>query len=139
MSGNLPDLPEPADTAYVEGPAMQGGEYRTLSKSYEPDCAMYSPNQVRAIQEAAFNAGRAEGGKDAGWLPIETGPTNQQVLALYKGREIVIANQRAPNDSPSGWCHQNAIGTEPPNGGLTHWRPLPSLPTPPAAISQEPK
>lgn len=111
LTGGMPDLPEPADTAYVEGPAMQGGEYRTLSKNYEPDCAMYSPNQVRAIQEAAFNAGRAEGGKDAerlDWLERQS--------ESYGFQDIHEGNR---------WCVEGAYAT---------LRKLID-----AAISQEPK
>jgi hypothetical protein len=43
-------LPDAASTAYISGP--QGGEYRPLANSYEPDCAMFSPNQVYALIDA---------------------------------------------------------------------------------------
>lgn len=52
----LPELPKPALTAYVEGPAMQGGEYRNLADSYEPGCAMFSPEQMKAYALAAIEA-----------------------------------------------------------------------------------
>lgn len=70
---------------------------------------------------------------EAGWQPIETGPVNVEVLALYKGARRVIAMQRSADDSPSGWCHQEAFGNDGPFRGLTHWAPL--LPTPPAGTN----
>jgi len=46
----VPPLPEPSSTAYIQG--HSGGEYRTLSDSYEPDCAMFSPQQMHAYIDA---------------------------------------------------------------------------------------
>jgi hypothetical protein len=51
-------LPPPCDTALVQGP--QGSEYKMLSDSYEPDCAMYSPNQLIAAVRAAQQERRRE-------------------------------------------------------------------------------
>ena len=48
--GEYPALPEPSSTAYIQG--HSGGEYRTLSDSYEPDCAMFSPQQMHAYIDA---------------------------------------------------------------------------------------
>ena len=48
--GEHPALPEPSSTAYIQG--HSGGEYRTLSDSYEPDCAMFSPQQMHAYIDA---------------------------------------------------------------------------------------
>ena len=48
--GEYPALPEPSSTAYIQG--HSGGEYRTLSDSYEPDCAMFSPQQMHAYLDA---------------------------------------------------------------------------------------
>jgi hypothetical protein len=45
-----PPLPDAASTAYISGP--QGGEYRPLANSYEPDCAMFSPKQMHAYLDA---------------------------------------------------------------------------------------
>jgi len=70
---------------------------------------------------------------EAGWQPIETGPVNVEVLALYKGRRHVIAMQLPPDYSPGGWCHREAFGNDGPFRGLTHWAPL--LPTPPAGTN----
>jgi len=52
----LPPLPKPADTALIQGP--QGGEYRSLSDNYEPDCAMFSPNQMRAYGQLCRTSDR---------------------------------------------------------------------------------
>lgn len=76
----------------------------------------------------APRAGKGEGAVME-WRPIETGPTNQQVLALFRGDRYVVAIKRADNDSPAGWCHHLAIGSfDTPNRGLTHWMPLPPPP-----------
>jgi len=73
--------------------------------------------------------GAAPPAPEAGWRPIETGPVNVEVLALYKGRRHVIAMQRSADDSPSGWCHHEAFGNDGPFRGLTHWAPLLPAPT----------
>ena len=44
----LPELPEPAELAYVEGVAMQGGEYRSLAMDYDEWSARYSVRQMTA-------------------------------------------------------------------------------------------
>jgi hypothetical protein len=64
------------------------------------------------------------------WQPIETAPTNVQVLALFHGKYPVIAHKYADHDDPSGWGHSFAGGKAfyEPNRGLTHWTPLPPSP-----------
>ena len=52
MSNQYPPLPEPTDMALVYGPGMTGTTYATLSKSYEPSCAMFNVAQLRAYADA---------------------------------------------------------------------------------------
>jgi|GEM_PF-3728014 len=54
----LPGLPEPALHALVEGNAMQGGEYRSLSQEWDEHSARFSEKSVRALQIATWNAAR---------------------------------------------------------------------------------
>jgi hypothetical protein len=58
-TSELPPLPEPADTALVEGVAMQGSEYRTLSRDYEEWTARYSVRQMREYALAALSHARS--------------------------------------------------------------------------------
>lgn len=60
-----PELPEPADSAYINGP--QGGEYRSLANSFEPGCAMFSPDQMRAYVDAAREQDRARAAAPDHW------------------------------------------------------------------------
>lgn len=65
-----------------------------------------------------------------GWQPIETGPTNVLVVALFRGKRPVIAHKNSERDNPRGWCHAEALGSfDEPNRGLTHYMPLPPAPT----------
>jgi hypothetical protein len=45
VSHTMPELPKASTIASVRGP--QGSEYRNLSMDYEPDCAMFSPVQMK--------------------------------------------------------------------------------------------
>lgn len=56
---DLPPLPEPATCAYVQGRAMQGGEYRDLAADYDESSARYSVAHMRAYVLADRAAGRA--------------------------------------------------------------------------------
>jgi hypothetical protein len=142
LTGGMPDLPEP-DIESTQCDATM--RYTTLHS--------YSKTSVRAIQEAAFNAGRAE----AVWQPIASAPQNRTLLVGYfnkhgkwrtvKGCYYPAGVLLCEDDStkcdeegyaPAGWyeeCEsQDAIART--DETPTHWQPLP---TPPAAISQEPK
>lgn len=58
----MPELPKAAGSAYVQC-GFQGPEYRHLADSYEPDCAMYSPNQIKAYGESVRQACEAQYGE----------------------------------------------------------------------------
>lgn len=60
MMSDMPKLPDQCTMAYFEGRANQGGEYRALANSYEPGCAMFSPEQMRAYAREHAAALQAE-------------------------------------------------------------------------------
>jgi hypothetical protein len=65
----LPELPAPVTHALIQGAAMQGSEYRRLADSYEPGCAQYSADQMRAYALAACEA--ATGAHKPDELPVD--------------------------------------------------------------------
>lgn len=72
---------------------------------------------------SALEAARADGG----WLPIESAPSDTEVL-MYCPHRHASNPERVEagvyHDTRGGWCHSFA----------THWRPLPS---PPASASKD--
>lgn len=104
----------------------EGGRYDDwLGLALEQaDAALSQTMQPQAKPAAGEQAGAV------GWLPIETGPTNVLVVALFRGKRPVIAHKNSERDNPRGWCHEAAFGSfDEPNRGLTHWMPLPPAPT----------
>ena len=126
------DLCDEKDAAWDAGAKSRDVEIADLKKAYES--AFYEIAKLRAIQEAAFNAGRAEGGKDAGWLPIETAPTEGREMFVVKAFNVCNGFTGGKPYTSDPWCvwHESDSSFARWNHKFqpTHWMPLPP---PPAA------
>lgn len=88
-----------------------------------------NPNIARACDRTGEECTMPREVVQSGWMPIETAPTNVQVVALFRGVFPVIAYKNPESDSPRGWCHAEALGHfDAPNRGLTHWMAIPAAP-----------
>ena len=80
------------------------------------------PYGLRARIEALLKTG--------GWTVVaERLPDAYMPVIAVVNNRALLATFRKENDSPSGWCHIEAMGLfDKPNRGVTHWQPLPPLP-----------
>ncbi len=123
MNPALPGMPEMSEPF--------ASLWKTLPIPGEFD-SMDALDQARwkDVMLACFNAGRTEA-----WQPIETAPSGP-VLATWattwpKAPHIEVCER----GELGGWFY--SYDGDAPNDEPTHWMPLPSAPTPPAAMTKE--